>query len=118
MQSGDALEEGTWLVQSTQHSDEPQRCLLSQNPELGKRAGNGRPFGVFTVEVPGDVNTTGGAGDVWGVGMELCVSVCVCVLLLSEPRRSIFPARELSLLDSESRAVFYRPLTLGCPRPL
>lgn len=82
MQSGDALEEGTWLVQSTQHSDEPQRCLLSQNPELGKRAGNGRPFGVFTVEVPGDVNTTGGAGDMWGVGMEFSVCVCVCVAAL------------------------------------
>lgn len=40
MQSGDALEEGIWILQSTQHSDEPQRCLLSQNSELGKRAGN------------------------------------------------------------------------------
>lgn len=78
-------------------SDEPQLHLLSQNPELGKTAGDGRPSGVFTVEVPGDATPVGGAGDIWGVGMELCLSVCV--FLLSDPGCSIFPTQELSLLD-------------------
>lgn len=73
MQSGDAPES------VAAHSDEPlcidthraQRCLLSRHLEMGERAGNGRPFGVIVVEVPGDINVVGGPGDIWEVIMEL-----------------------------------------------
>lgn len=88
-------------------SGEPQRCLLSQNPELGKRAGNWRPSAVFTV------TPMGGAGDIWGVVMELCLFVCL--FLLSEPRRSIFPTRELSLLDLSRAGCVLSSSHLGLP---
>lgn len=96
-----------------------QRCLLSRHLEMGERAGNGRPFGVIIVEVPGDINAVGGPGDIWEVIMELYPFVYAW-LLLTEPRRSIFLTYELSLLDLESVAVLSPPppLTLGCPIPL
>lgn len=42
-------------------------------PDIWKRerSGKGRPFSVITVEVPGDINTMGGPGDIWEVRMEL-----------------------------------------------
>lgn len=100
---------GDMAVAEHSDSDEPQRCLLSQNPELGKRAGDGRPSGVFS-----EGSWWWGADDIWGVVMELCL--CVCVFLLSQPGRSIFPAQELSLLDLQSRAGCVLPSShLGLP---
>lgn len=70
-----------------------QCCLLSQPLEMGRRAGNGRPFGLIIVEVS-DINTTGGPGGIREAIMQLYLFVYVCA---SAYRASVFDIPDVEI---------------------
>lgn len=114
------------LLQRIQHSDElvciyrqrVQLCVLSRHGKrMGKRAGNGRPFSVIIVERPGDINTTGGPGDIWEVITELYPFVYTCV---SACRASVFdiPDMKIEFVGFRKHGCAFSSSHLGLPYTL